>query len=332
MRASIALIDDSQSVAFASADWSALAERADIHVLAGPFASEDEAAHALAAFDIIVPMRERTAFTASLIARLPRLKMIALTGARAATLDHAACSAAGILICTTPGDRVTAATSELAFGLMLACARAIPLADATMKSDGWHAGVPLGTVLTGGRLGIAGLGRLGAKVAAYGQAFGMDVVAWSQNLTDEAAAACGVRRVGKHELFSTCDAISLHLVLSERTRHVVGAAEIEAMKPGAILVNTSRGPLIDSAPLMSALAEGRIRAGLDVFDTEPLPADHPIRALPNVILTPHLGYSTKPVFEQFYGESLANIIAYLDHQPIRMMNPEILQNGARPFP
>lgn len=321
----IAIIDDSQSVALAAADWDSLRPQASITVFRQAFASEDAAADVLAPFQIIVPMRERTPFTASLIGRLPNLKMIALTGARAVTLDTAACTAAGILICTTAGDRVTAATAELAFGLMLACARAVPLADASMRSGGWHEGVPLGTVLSGGRLGIVGLGRLGARVATYGAAFGMEVVAWSQNLTDEAAVAGGARRVGKAELFATSDVVSLHLVLSERTRHVVGAAEIDAMKPGAILVNTSRGPLVDLPPLLAALREGRIRAGLDVFDAEPLAADHPLRKLPNVVLTPHLGYSTKPVFAQFYGDCVANIAAFLDGAPIRMMNPEALK-------
>lgn len=322
----IAILDDSQSVALAAADWGPLQGRATLTVFREPFANEDEAAKALGPFQIIVPMRERTAFTASLIARLPNLKMIALTGARAATLDSAACTAAGVLISTTAGDRVTPATAELAFGLILACARSISLADGTMRAGGWHAGVPLGTALAGGRLGIVGLGRLGARVAAYGAAFGMDVVAWSQNLTDEAANACGARRVGKSELFETSDAVSLHLVLSDRTRHIVGATEINAMKSGAILVNTSRGPLIETGALMTALREGRIRAGLDVFDHEPLPADHPLRNLPNVTLTPHLGYSTKPVFAQFYGESVANIAAFLDGKPIRVMNPDVLKH------
>lgn len=324
-RPAIAILDDSQSVALAAADWSPLRERATLTVFKEPFANEDEAATALEPFQIIVPMRERTAFTASLIARLPNLKMIALTGVRAATLDSAACTAAGIMICNTAGDRVSPATAELAFGLVLACSRAIPLADSTMRTGGWHAGVPLGTVLAGGRLGIVGLGRLGARVAAYGAAFGMEVVAWSQNLTDEAAIAGGAKRVSKDELFATSDAISLHLVLSERTRQVVGSAEIDAMKSGAILVNTSRGPLIDTGPLMTALREGRVRAGLDVFDHEPLPADHSLRRLPNVILTPHLGYSTEPVFAQFYGESVANIAAFLDGKPVNVMNPDVLK-------
>ncbi|MGL4727407.1 MAG: D-2-hydroxyacid dehydrogenase family protein [Bosea sp. (in: a-proteobacteria)] len=319
----IAILDDSQSVAMASADWSGVAARAAITVFTAPFADEEGAVAALQGFDVVVLMRERTAFTASLIGQLPRLKMIALTGARAPTLDVAAATQAGILVCNTGGEPVTAATSELAFGLIMACARDIAHADAVMREGGWHHGVPLGTILSGLRLGIVGLGRLGSRVARYGAAFGMEVTAWSQNLTEEKAAEAGARLVSKDELFAASDAISLHLVLSERTKGVVGDKEIAAMKSGAILINTSRGPLIDETPLMAALKERRIRAGLDVFNIEPLPADHGLRKLPNVILTPHLGYSAEPVFRQFYGESAENIVAFLDGAPIRMVNPEV---------
>jgi phosphoglycerate dehydrogenase-like enzyme len=291
-------------------------------VFSEPFADEAAAGAALSGFDIVVLMRERTPFTAGLVARLPKLRMIALTGARAPTLDIEAATRAGILICNTGGEPVTAATAELAFSLILACARDVAHADAVMRGGGWHKGVPLGTILSGLRLGVVGLGRLGSRLARYGAAFGMDVTAWSQNLTAEKAQEGGARLVSKQELFTQSDVISLHLVLSERTRGIVGAAEIAAMKPGAILVNTSRGPLIEEAPLMAALREGRIRAGLDVYDVEPLPPDHPLRGLPNVVLTPHLGYSAEPVFRQFYGESVENIIAFLDGAPIRMVNPE----------
>jgi phosphoglycerate dehydrogenase-like enzyme len=320
----IAILDDSQSVAIQSADWSAVEEKADITVFTDAFVSEEAAARALAPYDIVVPMRERTPFTASLIAKLPRLKMIALTGARAQTLDLVACSAQKILVCNTGGEPVTAATSELAFGLILACARDIAHSDATIKAGGWHAGVPLGMILAGKRLGLLGLGRLGSRVAAYGKSFGMDVAAWSQNMTDESALAGGARRVEKDELFATSDVVSLHLVLSARTRGIVGYAEINAMKSGAILINTARGPLIEEAPLLAALKAGRIRAGLDVYDVEPLPADHTLRSLPNVILTPHLGYSAVPVFVQFYGESVENIAAFLGGHPIRVVNPAAL--------
>jgi phosphoglycerate dehydrogenase-like enzyme len=320
----IAILDDSQNVAMASADWSGVSARAEITVFSDPFADEVAAGAALAEFDIVVLMRERTAFTSGLIGRLPKLKMIALTGARAPTLNIAAATKAGVLICNTGGEPVTAATAELAFGLIMSCARDIAHADAVMRGGGWHEGVPLGTILSGLRLGVVGLGRLGSRVARYGAAFGMDVTAWSQNLTDEKASEGGARLVSKDELFGQSDVISLHLVLSERTKGIVGTSEIAAMKPGAILINTSRGPLIEEEPLMAALAEGRIRAGLDVYNVEPLPTDHRLRKLPNVVLTPHLGYSAEPVFRQFYGESAENILAYLDGRPTRVVNPEAI--------
>ncbi|WP_375460860.1 D-2-hydroxyacid dehydrogenase family protein [uncultured Enterovirga sp.] len=323
----VAVIDDTQRLAGASADWDALAGRADIVVFDESFADEDDAAQRLAEFDAIVPMRERTAFPASLVRRLPKLRLLAMTGTRAPTFDIAALTAQGVLVCNT-GINTSAATAELAFGLILACARDIPLADRTMRSGGWHEGVPVGTVLDGKRLGILGLGKLGARVAGYGRAFGMEVVAWSQNLTDEAAAKGGARRVDKAELFGTSDILSVHLVLSDRTRGIVGAAELGAMRDGAILVNTSRGPLVDEAALLAALESGRIRAGLDVYDREPLPADHPLRTAPNVVLTPHLGYGARHVFEQFYRESVENIAAWLDDQPIRVVNPEVLATKA----
>ena len=257
----VAVLDDTQNAARSSADWHALDGRAEITVLQTPFASEDDAAVQLQPFAVVVPMRERTPFPASLLRRLPHLRLIAMTGARAPTLDVAACTAAGVLVCNT-GINTSAATAELAFALMLACARAIPRADAVMRAGGWHGGLPMGFALEGRRLGILGLGKLGSRVAAYGRAFGMDVVAWSQNLTDAAAEAQGVRRVEKRELFTDSDVVSLHLVLSERTRGIVGPAELAAMKLGAILVNTSRGPLVDEAALVAAVYGGRIRAGL----------------------------------------------------------------------
>jgi phosphoglycerate dehydrogenase-like enzyme len=321
----VAVLDDSQTIAAASADWSRLNGRAEVVILREPFASDDAAAAALKGVQIVVPMRERTAFTASLLAKLPDLRMIALTGARAPTLDIAACTRQKILICNTAGDRVTPATSELAFGLILACARRIPEADAAMKNGGWHDNLGMGFSLAGKTLGIVGLGRLGSRVAGYGKAFGMNVVAWSQNLTEEAAVAAGCTRVSKEELFRSSDATSLHLVLSDRSRGIVGAEELAMMKPGAILVNTSRGPLVDGAALIAALHTGRLLAGLDVYDHEPLPADHALRQAPNVILTPHLGYSTAAAFQQFYGESLENVEAFLSGQPIRMVNPEAHQ-------
>lgn len=315
----VAVLDDSQEVAQGAADWSVLESRAEVTFLREPMLDEDAAARVLAPFHVIIPMRERTPLPGSLIGRLPNLQMVALTGARSPSLDIEACTARGILVCNT-GINSGAATAELAFTLLLNCARSIPLADATMRRGGWHVGIPVGEALEGKRLGIVGLGKLGSRVAAFGKAFGMEVVAWSTNLTAEAAAEKGVRRVEKGELFATSDAVSVHVVLSDRSRGMIGEREIGAMKRGAILVNTARGPIIDEAALIAALREGRITAGLDVFDQEPLPADHPLRGLPNTVLTPHLGYSAMPVFRQFYRESIENIVAFIAGRPIRMMN------------
>lgn len=319
----IAVLDDTQGVARLCADWRVLEERAEVVVFQEPFADEDDAASSLRGFSILVPMRERTPFPASLLHRLPDLRLIALTGQRAPTLDLEACTRHGIVVSNTGMDSA-AATAELAFGLILACARSIPRADAGMRAGAWHQGLPLDVALEGRRLGVVGLGKLGKRVARYGLAFGMDVVAWSQNLTPEAAAVENVRWVGKDELFATSDVVSLHLVLSARTRGLVGAAELAAMKDGALIVNTARGPLVDEEALLAALRRGALRAGLDVFHREPLPADDPLRGLPNVVLTPHLGYAVRPVLEQVYRESVENIVAFLEGTPRRVLNPEVL--------
>lgn len=323
----VVVLDDSQNVARAVADFSALEARADVRVLSEAFASEEAVAAALADADILIPTRERTPLVGSLIRRLPKLRMLALTGPRAQTLDLAACTERGIVVSNTGGGQVGAATAELAFGLMLASLRGIARADAVMRAGGWHDGVPLGETVAGKRVGIVGLGKLGGRVAGYARAFGAEVVAWSQNLTDEAAVAAGATRLDKAELFATSDIVSIHLVLSDRTRGIIGRDEIAAMKPGAILVNTARGPLVDESALRERLESGTLRAGLDVFDTEPLPAEHWLRALPNVVLTPHLGYSTAPVLAEYYGESIENALAFLDGWPIRVMNPEVLPAG-----
>lgn len=316
----IAVLDDSQRIALQSADWSALRARAEIRVFDEAVRDVAERARMLADVDIIIPMRERTAFTAELIAQLPNLKMIALTGGRAPTLDLAACTARGIVVSNTGGGSVGQATPELAFGLILSLMRHIPAAASAMQDRGWHEGVGLGQTLAGQRLGIVGLGKLGQRVARYGLAFDMDVVAWSQNLTQELATGHGAKLVSKEELFATSDVVSLHLVLSDRSRGIVGAAELAAMKPGACLINTARGPLVDEPSLLAALAAGHIRAGLDVFDVEPLPVDHPLRSLPNVVLTPHLGYSTRDTLSVFYRESIENVTAFLDGKPIRVIS------------
>lgn len=320
----VVVLDDSQNLARAVADWSALEARAEVRFLSEAFASEEAVAVALAEAEIVIPMRERTVFGASLVARLPKLRLLAQTGPRTVTLDLAACTAHGVVVSNTGGAQVGAATAELAFGLVLASARDLGQADALMKRGGWHEGLSPGQVVAGKRLGIVGLGKLGGRVARYAAAFDMEVVAWSQNLTAETAQAQGATLVDKAELFATSDFVSLHLVLSDRTRGVVGDAELAAMKRGACLVNTARGPLVDEAALLARLQAGAIRAALDVYGKEPLPADHPIRALPNVVLTPHLGYSAAPVFAEYYGESIENALAFLNGRPIRVMNPDVL--------
>lgn len=308
----LAVLDDWQGIARGAAPWERLAAHdVAVDVFGAPFADEDEAASALAPYAILVPTRERTLFPASLLARLPNLRMIAQTGRIPPSLDQEHCRAHGIVLSTTGGDLVPAATGELAVALLLAAARGLATGDAGMRAGRWQDGVPEGMVLEGRTLGLLGLGRIGARVAAMGRAFGMRVIAWSQNLTPDRAAEAGAERVGKAALFSESDAVSLHVVLSDRTRGIVDRAAIAAMRPGAILVNTARGPLVDEAALIEALHQGRIRAGLDVYGIEPVPADHPIRRAPNTVLTPHLGFSAEPIFRQFYGEALAAVLAWL---------------------
>ena len=320
----VAVMDDWQGVARSAADWSAVEARAELTVFAEPFADEDAAVAALADFDILVPMRERTNLSASLIVRLPRLRMVALTGGRSQTLALDACTAAGVLVCNTGGERSSIGTAELTLGLMLAAARFIPAGDAAIRAGRFQGGVGVGPVLDERTLGIIGLGKIGARVGGYGRALGMRLIAWSPNLTEDAARAGGARLVSKAELLAQSDVVSLHVILSSRSRGVIGAADLAAMKPGAILVNTSRGPLVDEAALLDALHGGHIQAALDVFAEEPLPPHHPLRTAPNTVLTPHLGYGTQDTFAQFYGESVQNILAFLDNAPTRVMNPDAL--------
>ncbi|MEK6210560.1 MAG: D-2-hydroxyacid dehydrogenase family protein [Pseudomonadota bacterium] len=315
----VAVLDDWQSVAKSSADWSRLSERAEVVFFEEPFKDADAIAKALAGFEIIIAMRERTKFPKELIERLPQLRMIALTGGRTWTMDFDALNARGIVVSHTGGTHSTAATAELALGLLLSAARHIPRADASVRKGGFQGGVPVGQVLEGKALGVIGLGKIGSKMAHYGQALGMRVLTWSQNMTEEKAAAAGAKRVDKATLLSESDAISLHLVLSDRTRGIIGAQDLARMKPGAILVNTSRGPLVDEAALVARLRTGKLIAALDVYAQEPLPADHPLRSLPNTVLTPHLGYCTREVYSQFYGDSVENVLAFLDGKPMRVL-------------
>jgi phosphoglycerate dehydrogenase-like enzyme len=317
----IAVLDDWQHVAPGSADWAPLKARAEIVFFDKAFAGEDDVATKLADFDIVMAMRERTAFPASLVRRLPKLRMFNMTGARAGTIDSAAMAAQGVTVCYTGGGDSGEATAELALGLMLAAARDIPGGDAAIRAGRFQEGVRVGFVLAGKTLGIVGLGRLGALMAHYGKALGMNIIAWSQNLTTETAEAAGATRVSKEELLARADVVSIHLVLSPRTRGIIGAADIARMKPGAILINTSRGPLVDAPALLAAVQSGRIIAALDVYDREPLAADDPLRRAPNTALTPHLGYGSRETFERFHEMSIENVLAFLDGKPIRVLQP-----------
>ena len=318
----IAILDDWQDVARTSGDWSALATRADLKFFPGAFATEDEAAAALADFEILLTMRERTAFPESLIRRLPKLRMVSITGAFVATLDVAACSRQGVLVCNTAGGAPGApyATAELALGLLIAAARSIATGDATIRAGGFQRNVPVGVSLAGKTLGIIGLGRLGARMARYANALEMKVIAWSPNLTEDKARNAGARLVGKDDLMAESDAISIHMVLSPRSRGIIGAEDIARMKKGAILINTSRGPLIEEAALVAAVANGRIIAALDVYDKEPLPKDHPLLVSSHTVLTPHLGYGVAETWRDFYPRSIENAEAFLAGMPIRVVN------------
>ncbi len=319
----IAVLDDWQDVARSSADWSTLSARAELTFFPDAFATEDEAAVALADYQILLTMRERTAFPESLIRRLPKLRMISITGASVATLDVAACARQGVLVCNTAGGPSGApyATAELALGLLIAAARSIPVADAAIRAGGFQRGVPVGVSLAGKTLGVVGLGRLGTRMACYAAALDMKVIAWSPNLTEAKARDAGARLVEKSDLMAESDAISIHMVLSPRSRGMIGAEDIGRMKEGAILINTSRGPLIDEPALVAAVKAGKIIAALDVFDKEPLPQDHPLRTSGHTVLTPHLGYGVAETWRDFYPRSIENAEAFLDGKPIRVLNP-----------
>ncbi|CAM3228966.1 D-2-hydroxyacid dehydrogenase family protein [Mycobacterium colombiense] len=326
----VAILDDYAGVALQVADWSAVQKRAEVTVF-GRHLTEDEAADALRPFDVVCTLRERMAFPRTLIERLPHLKLITIVGRSLPNLDMAAAGEYGVLIAHSdfahPRFRsMRDATPELAWGLMLATVRNLADEHRNMRDGGWQTSA--GMTLSGKTLGLLGLGRVGRRMAEYATAFGMEVVAWSQNLTEEAAAGAGARRVEKAALFESSDVVSIHLVLSERTRGLVGAAELALMKPHAYLINTSRGPIVDEAALMAALETGRIAgAGLDVYDTEPLPKDHRLRLLPNVTLSPHLGYVTREMLGAFYSDTVESVAAWLDGEPIRIANPEVAQRG-----
>lgn len=315
----IAILDDYHGVASDYADWASLGPQASVQVFREYLPEGPKRIAALQPFDVIVIMRERTPFPAEQINALPNLRLLVTTGLRNNAVDMAACKARGIVVCGAPGAaNAVNATAELAWTLMLGLFKNLCVEDANMRRGLWQTGMPM--PLTGKRLGVLGLGKLGASAAQVGRAFGMDVVAWSPNLTPERAEKGGATYVDKHELFATSDAITVHLILSDSTRNVVDAASLAAMKSTAFLVNTSRAGLVDQAALLDALRNKRIGgAGLDVFETEPLPADSAIRKLDNVLLTPHLGYVSEDNFRAFYANAVEAIKAWAAGSPIRTL-------------
>lgn len=316
----IAVLDDWLKVAKRCGDWPALEKLGgEVVFFSKAFESEEEAAQALREFQIILAMRDRTAFPKTLADRLPNLKMLAFSGPRATNIDVASLQRNGVTVCyTTIFDFAGEMTAELALALIMAAAKKIPAADASMRAGRFQEGIPPNILLHGKTLGVLGLGRIGPILARFGRVLGMNVLAWSQNLTEEVAASCGAKLVSKEELFSTSDVISLHLVLSERSRGIVGRAELNRMKNGAILVNTSRGPLIDEKALIEKLSAGNIFAALDVFDREPLPSDHPLRRFENVILTPHIMLCNLDALKTLYGGLIEDAAAFMKGKPVRV--------------
>jgi D-3-phosphoglycerate dehydrogenase len=312
----LAILDDYQGVARKYADWNRL-KGVEVTVFDQPL---QDAKKQLAPFDIVCLMRERTAFPKSLIDALPNLKFISLTGARSPSLDTVACKTRNIPVSHTRSAGGGTSTVELTWGLIIAGARGLAKGERNMRAGRWHEGMGPGFSLDKKRLGVLGLGNIGARVAAIGKAFGMECVAWSQNLTAEKAAAAGVHLVSKNQLFETADVVTIHLVLGERTRGLVRREDLARMKQGAVLVNTSRGPIVVEPDLIDVLKQGKIHAALDVYEREPLPADHPLRKLDNVTLSPHLGYVHEDNYRIFYGDTAENVAAWMAGRPVRVIN------------
>ena len=312
----IAILDDYQNRALISADWNRIPE-ADVHVFDRHLGDEDAVAECLAPYEIIVAMRERTPFPASLLTRLPNLRLLVTTGMRNRAVDMDAAASRGVLVCGT--ELLPHPPAELTWALILALVRDVPREDAAMRAGAWQ--LTCGMGLKGRVLGIIGLGRQGDQVARVGRAFGMDVAAWSRNLTTEKAAERGARFVEKDELFATADIVTIHVALNDGTRGLVGARELGLMKPKAYLVNTSRGPIVDETALIETLRRKRIAgAGLDVYDREPLPANHPLRSLDNTVLMAHNGYVVEEMFPLAYGQAVEDVEAWLRGAPIRILN------------
>lgn len=315
----LAILDDYQRVALECADWKSL-KGVELRAFHEAFTGLDHAAKELKPFDVICLMRERTPFPRALVDKLPNLKFVSLTGARSPSLDTQALKERGIPVSNTRSAGGGLSTVELTWGLIIAGARNLAQGERNMRAGRWHEALSPGFSLGGKRLGVLGLGNIGARVAAIGKAFGMECAAWSQNLTREKADAAGVALVSKEQLFSQSDVVTIHLVLGERTRGLVGAADLARMKPGALLVNTSRGPIVVEKDLINALKAGKLLAALDVYEREPLPADHPLRKMENVTLSPHLGYVHEDNYRIFYGDTVENVAAWLAGKPIRVIN------------
>jgi phosphoglycerate dehydrogenase-like enzyme len=313
-RMRIAILDDYQGVATSFADWDSL--DADIAVFAKPFTDAGDVVRRLAGFDVLVAMRERTQFPVEVLEKLTDLRLLVSTGPANVAIDLSAADRLGITVSAT--GYVSDPTVEHTWSLILAAARNLLVEADSMRTGGWQ--VTVGTGLRGKTLGVLGLGRVGSSVARIGQAFGMTTIAWSQNLTPQKAAEHGVQAVTREQLLAQSDVLSIHVGLSERTRGLVGAAELQSMKPTAILVNTSRGPILDEDALVDALRENRIgTAAIDVYDIEPLPANHPLRTLPNTLLTGHIAYVTDDLYRIFYQDAVEDIAAFQAGAPIRLM-------------
>ncbi|MEU2791140.1 D-2-hydroxyacid dehydrogenase family protein [Streptomyces sp. NPDC007100] len=318
MRLRCAVLDDYQNVATTIADWSPVQDRVAVTAFTRHFATEDELAEALAPYDMVVTLRERVPFPAALFARLPRLQLLVASGMRNSVIDYAAAAAHGVTVCGTASSPTPPV--ELTWALLLGLARGVAHESNALRAGGpWQSTV--GTDLHGRRLGLLGLGKIGGRVARIGTAFGMDVVAWSRHLTKERTDEVGAQlAASKEELLRTSDFVSVHLALGDRTRGLLGALEIALLKPTAYLVNTSRAAIVDQEALLAALHEGRIAgAGIDVFDTEPLPTGHPMRTAPRLLATPHLGYVSEDNYRTYYGQAVENIDSFLKNQPIRRL-------------
>lgn len=314
MKPQIAILDDYQDCARTFADWSRLNGRAEVTVFTDHLADEDALAARLAPFAGLVLMRERTPLGPTLLARLPNLRFVATSGMWNASIDLAACEARGIVVCGTQAGG--GSTAQVTWALIFALAQQITTVDRDVREGRWQTGI--GDELAGKTLGLIGLGRVGAKVARAAPAFDMKLIAWSPNMTNEQARACGAERVERDELLAHADFVSIHLVLGPRSRGLIGRTELALMKPSAFLINTSRGPIVDEDALIDVLQRRSIAgAGLDVFDVEPLPLDHPLRTLPNTVLTPHIGYVSKASYAIFYGQMLEDVEAWLDGSPVR---------------